>query len=77
VRDLRHTADTIMISESMPIAVGSKTLRYSTPATTPNLYGRLLKYAAHETVAALASALDRAYAEHISHRPATALRFAA
>ncbi|MFF7233035.1 hypothetical protein [Streptomyces sioyaensis] len=39
--------------------------------------GRLLKYAAHETVATVASALDRAYAERIPYRPATALRFAA
>lgn len=74
MHDLRHTAATIMISEGMPIALVSKTLRHSTLATTLNLYGHLLKYAAHDTVAALASALDRADAQHIPsppcHRPA-------
>jgi len=77
MHDLRHTAATIMISEGMPIALVSKTLRHSTLATTLNLYGHLLKYAAHDTVAALASALDRADAQHIPDRPAPALRFAA
>ncbi|QMU78406.1 site-specific integrase [Streptacidiphilus sp. PB12-B1b] len=77
MHDLRRTAATIMISEGMPIALVSKTLRHSTLATTLNLYGHLLKYAAHDTGAALASALDRADAQHIPDRPATALRFAA
>lgn len=45
-----------MIGETMLIAVVSETLRYSTLATTLNLYGCLLNYAAHETVAAVARA---------------------
>jgi integrase len=77
LHDLRHTAATIMISEGQPIALVSKTLRHSTLATTLNTYGHLMKYAAHDTVAALSGALDRADADHIPGRPATALRFAA
>jgi len=77
LHDLRHTAATIMISENIPIALVSKTLRHSTLATTLNVYGHLLKYAALDSVDALVGALDRADADHLANRPVTALRFAA
>lgn len=60
LHDLRHTAATIMISEGVPLAVVSKTLRHSTLSTTINIYGHLLKYAADDAVNALSGALDLA-----------------
>lgn len=71
---LRHTAATIMISSGVPIAIVSKTLRHSTLATTLNICGHLLKYAAHDAVAALGNALDKADTDHT---PAATLRRAA
>ncbi|MGW3041147.1 site-specific integrase [Kitasatospora sp. NPDC001159] len=69
VHDLRHTAATIMITSGVPMAVVSKTLRHSTLATTINIYGHLLKYAADEAVHALADALALAEADLESGRP--------
>ncbi|MFF0298660.1 tyrosine-type recombinase/integrase [Kitasatospora sp. NPDC004614] len=60
MHDFRHTAATIMITSGVPMAVVSKTLRHSTLATTINLYGHLLKYAADEAVNALADTLASA-----------------
>lgn len=79
LHDLRHTAATIMISSGIPVAIVSKTLRHSTLATTVNLYGHLLKYAAHDATSALAAALDQADHERTQHpeHPTRALRSAA
>ncbi|MFC1420482.1 tyrosine-type recombinase/integrase [Streptacidiphilus cavernicola] len=62
LHDLRHTAATIMISSGVPIAIVSKMLRHSTIATTINIYGHLLKYAADDAATALAQAYDKAEA---------------
>ncbi|MFI9273218.1 tyrosine-type recombinase/integrase [Kitasatospora sp. NPDC052896] len=77
LHDLRHTAATIMISQNIPLAIVSKTVRHPNLATTVNLYGHLLKSAAQDAVLALATALDLADANHIPGRPTSALRFAA
>lgn len=78
LHDLRHTAATIMISSATPVAIVSKTLHHSTLATTVNLYGHLLKYAAHDATTALAVALDQADHERTQRpeRPTRALRSA-
>jgi len=68
LHDLRHTAATIMITAGVPIATVSKTLRHANLSTTVDLYGHLLKYAAHGAVDALARLLDQA--EHDNHRTA-------
>ncbi|MER8104842.1 tyrosine-type recombinase/integrase [Kitasatospora sp. NPDC094016] len=62
LHDLRHTANSIMIAESIPVAVVSKTMRHFTLAITISLYGHLLKDSADQAVLALAQALDRASA---------------
>jgi integrase len=79
LHDLRHTAATIMISSGVPVAIVSKTLRHSTLATTVNLYGHLLKYAAQDATSALAAALDQADHERAQcpEHPSRALRSAA
>ncbi len=66
-----------MIIAGQPIAVVSKTMRHANLSTTIDLYGHLLKYAAHEAVDALAEALDTADTDHIPGRPPSVLRFAA
>ncbi|MCX4688564.1 site-specific integrase [Kitasatospora purpeofusca] len=69
LHDLRHTAASIMIAESIPIAIVSKTLRHATLATTINLYGHLLKDSADQAVNALARALDRAQSGQLQELP--------
>jgi hypothetical protein len=68
-----------MISSGIPVAIVSKTLRHSTLATTVNLYGHLLKYAAHDATTAIAAALDQADHERTQRleHPTRALRSAA
>ncbi|MEU4681340.1 tyrosine-type recombinase/integrase [Micromonospora sp. NPDC023737] len=59
VHDLRHIAATIMISQGVPIAVVSKTLRHRNVATTIDIYGHLTRDAA-AGVSATCAALDAA-----------------
>ena len=66
-----------MITAGIPIATVSKTLRHANLSTTVDLYGHLLKYAAHEAVDALAHALALADTRHLPRRPPSMLRSAA
>jgi hypothetical protein len=63
VHDLRHVAATVMLSNGVPMAVVSKTLRHKNVATTIDLYGHLTPDAAEDGVTAAAAALDRADAQ--------------
>lgn len=50
VHDLRHFAATTMLSAQVPLAIASKTMRHSTPSTTTEIYGHLLRHVAHQAV---------------------------
>ena len=63
VHDLRHVAATVMLTNGVPMAVVSKTLRHKNVATTIDLYGHLTPDAAVDGVTAAAAALDRADAK--------------
>jgi site-specific recombinase XerD len=63
VHDLRHVAATVMLSNGVPMAVVSKTLRHKNVATTIDLYGHLTPDAAADGVTTAAAALDRADAQ--------------
>jgi integrase len=60
VHDLRHLAATIMITEGVPLAIVSKTMRHKTLATTVDIYGHLTRQAAQDGVDATSAALDAA-----------------
>ena len=60
VHDLRHFAATTMLSSQVPLAITSKTMRHSTLSTTTEIYGQLLRYAAHQAVDAIGVALTAA-----------------
>ncbi|MDT7679936.1 MAG: hypothetical protein QOG57_246 [Pseudonocardiales bacterium] len=60
VHDLRHFAATTMLSTQVPLAMASKTMRHSTLSTTTEIYGHLLRHAAHQAVEAIDSALTTA-----------------
>ncbi|GAA3938688.1 hypothetical protein Aau02nite_71100 [Amorphoplanes auranticolor] len=62
VHDLRHVAATIMINQSVPLAVVSKTLRHKNVATTVDLSRHLTRDAADDGVSATCAALDAAEA---------------
>jgi integrase len=63
VHDLRHVAATVMLTNGVPMAVVSKTLRHKNVATTIDLYGHLTPDAAEAGVTTAAAALDRADAQ--------------
>jgi integrase len=44
--DLRHTADAIMLSNSVPIFTASKIIGYARPSITSDTYGHLIPGAA-------------------------------
>jgi integrase len=60
VHDLRHFAATTMLSSQVPLAITSKTMRHSTLSTTTEIYGHLLRHAAHQAVDAIDVALTTA-----------------
>jgi integrase len=60
VHDLRHFAATTMLSAQVPLAIASKTMRHSTLSTTTEIYGHLLRHAAHQAVDAIDLALTSA-----------------
>jgi integrase len=60
VHDLRHFAATTMLSSQVPLAITSKTMRHSTLSTTTEIYGHLLRHAAHQAVDAIDLALTTA-----------------
>jgi integrase len=60
VHDLRHFAATTMLSAQVPLAIASKTMRHSTLSTTTEIYGHLLRHAAHQAVDAIDLALTTA-----------------
>jgi integrase len=60
VHDLRHFAATTMLSAQVPLAITSKTMRHSTLSTTTEIYGHLLRHAAHQAVDAIDLALTTA-----------------
>jgi len=60
VHDLRHFAATTMLSTQVPLAMASKTMRHSTLSTTTEIYGHLLRHAAHQAVDAIDHALTTA-----------------
>jgi integrase len=60
VHDLRHFAATTMLSSQAPLAITSKTMRHSTLSTTTEIYGHLLRHAAHQAVEAIDVALTTA-----------------
>jgi len=60
VHDLRHFAATTMLSSQVPLAITSKTMRHSTLSTTTEIYGHLLRHAAHQAVDAIDIALTTA-----------------
>jgi integrase len=57
VHDLRHFAATTMLSSQVPLAMASKAMRHSTLSTTTEVYGHLLRHAAHQAVDAIDTAL--------------------
>jgi integrase len=77
IHDLRHLAATLMITNGVPLALVSKTLRHSQVGITANLYGHLTQEAAHAAADSLGGALDTAQAKMLSDRAthdATTLR---
>jgi integrase len=60
VHDLRHFAATTMLSSQVPLAIASKTMRHSTISTTTEIYGHLLRRAAHQAVDAIDTAITAA-----------------
>jgi hypothetical protein len=60
VRDLRHFAATTMLSTQVPLGMASKTMRHSILSTTTEIYGHLLRHAAHQAVEAIDNALTTA-----------------
>ena len=60
VHDLRHFAATTMLSSQVPLAMASKAMRHSTLSTTTEVYGHLLRHAAHQAVDAIDTALGLA-----------------
>jgi hypothetical protein len=49
-----------MLSTQVPLAMASKTMRHSTLSTTTEIYGHLLRHAAHQAVDAIDHALTTA-----------------
>jgi hypothetical protein len=49
-----------MLSSQVPLAITSKTMRHSTLSTTTEIYGHLLRHAAHQAVDAIDVALTTA-----------------
>jgi hypothetical protein len=49
-----------MLSSQVPLAITSKTMRHSTLSTTTEIYGLLLRHAAHQAVDAIDVALATA-----------------
>jgi len=49
-----------MLSTQVPLAMASKTMRHSTLSTTTEIYGHLLRHAAHQAVDAIDNALTTA-----------------
>lgn len=79
LHDLRHLAATLMLTNGVPLALVSKTLRHSQVSITADLYGHLTPEAAHAAADALGTALDVAAAEQgaekrARERDATTLR---
>ncbi|MCK0516967.1 tyrosine-type recombinase/integrase [Williamsia sp. DF01-3] len=70
LHDLRHLAATLMLTNGVPLALVSKTLRHSQVSITADLYGHLTPEAAHAAADALGAALDVAAAEAQSERSA-------
>jgi hypothetical protein len=67
--DLRHFAATTMLSTQVPLAMASKTMRHSTLSTTTEIYGHLLRHAAHPAVDAIDHALTTADNAKLCSRP--------
>ncbi len=70
IHDLRHLAATLMLTNGVPLALVSKTLRHSQVGITANLYGHLTQEAAHAAADSLGGALDVAAAKMIADRAA-------
>ncbi|MET4611051.1 integrase [Rhodococcus sp. PvR044] len=70
LHDLRHLAATLMLTNGVPLALVSKTLRHSQVSITADLYGHLTPEAAHAAADALGAALDVAAAESSAERSA-------
>ncbi len=63
IHDLRHLAATLMLTNGVPLALVSKTLRHSQVGITANLYGHLTAEAAHAAADSLGGVLDTAAAK--------------
>jgi len=77
IHDLRHLAATLTLTNGVPLALVSKTLRHSQVGITANLYGHLTQEAAHAAADSLGGALDAAAAKMLADRSvqdATTLR---
>jgi len=77
IHDLRHLAATLMLTNGVPLALVSKTLRHSQVGITANLYGHLTPEAAHAAADSLGGVLDAAAAKLVADRSlrgATTLR---
>jgi len=72
IHDLRHLAATLMLTNGVPLALVSKTLRHAQVGITANLYGHLTPEAAHAAADSLGAALDVAAAELANERAAHA-----
>jgi len=70
IHDLRHLAATLMLTNGVPLALVSKTLRHSQVGITANLYGHLTQEAAHAAADSLGGALDLAAAKMRADRAA-------
>ena len=77
IHDLRHLAATLMLTNGVPLALVSKTLRHSQVGITANLYGHLTPEAALAAADNLGGVLDAAAAKLVADRSvrvATTLR---
>ena len=58
--DLRHTAATLMLADSVPLVTVSKILGHSTPSITAAIYARALDESKSEAIAGLSQRLRQA-----------------
>jgi integrase len=58
--DLRHTAATLMLADSVPLVTVSKILGHSSPAVTANIYAHALDTSKASAIAGLSAKLRRA-----------------